>query len=242
MQHRIPRALLGATLALVLAPAAAAAGSGPNVTVRVEGAAKTLLAPTKVRVPSSGSITKAGAPAGSCPAHSAAGALQLATHGRFGGSFSASVGDVFVTSILGESYSSKSTHYFAYFVDNVYATHGICATKPHPGQQLLFAAVPVSDTADYPLAFKGLPGRVRAGHAFTVKVVYVDGKGKTKTRAGARVTGNGIKTVTTGPGGTARITPTKSVVLQLRATHRPAFGAGHTYGYIRTEGQVRVTA
>lgn len=76
MQHRIQRALLGATLALVLTPAAAAAAT--TVTVRVEGASRTLLAPTKVSVPSSGSITKGGAPAGSCPAHSAAGQRSLA--------------------------------------------------------------------------------------------------------------------------------------------------------------------
>ena len=77
----------GAALVLVLVPSAALAASGTPVSVRIEGQSKTLLAAKTVLV-RSGSVTKNHAPRGACPAKSAAGALDAATHHRWSGSWS----------------------------------------------------------------------------------------------------------------------------------------------------------
>src|SRR5439155_1094799 len=78
-------ALCGATIAVfAVTPAAPLAAAGTNVTVRVEGAKKTLLPATSAST-HSGWITKAGTPTGKCPASSAAGALDVATSHNWGG-------------------------------------------------------------------------------------------------------------------------------------------------------------
>ncbi len=76
MQHRIQRALLGATLTLVLTPAAAAAAT------TVTGAGRRCLQDAagadQGQRSQLGLHHQGGAPAGSCPAHSAAGQRALA--------------------------------------------------------------------------------------------------------------------------------------------------------------------
>ena len=79
-------ALGGLTIALALTPTAALAAGPTTVSVRIEGTSRTLLAATNVRT-HSGSITKGGAPAGACPATTAAGALDDAAHHKWTGSY-----------------------------------------------------------------------------------------------------------------------------------------------------------
>jgi hypothetical protein len=95
MKRRSFLALGGASLALAVAPAVAFAA---KVSVRIEGATRTLQAVRTVSTPS-GSITKFGAPSGACPAASALGALNTATHGRWKGKFYASYNDYLIGSI-----------------------------------------------------------------------------------------------------------------------------------------------
>jgi hypothetical protein len=218
MNRRNILALAGAITALALAPATAAQAA--KVTVRVEGKTKTLLAPTVVKV-GSGSVTKFGAPTGACPAASAQGALDTATHHSWIGTWSTTYGpQYFITSILGESYAKSKTYYWGIFVNNRYATTGACLIKLHPGDQLLFATEGMS--AEYPIAVIA-PAHATIGHRFIVKVVAYNAKGKAKPLAGATVSING-HSGKTDKQGTVPLTPSHAGTFTLLATHA---------GYIR---------
>lgn len=223
MHRRQILALGGLTLAFVLAPAGAALAHGPKVTVRVEGRTRTLLAPTVVQA-RGGWITKGGEPSGQCPAGSAAGALDVATHHHWSGKVFASIPGIFITSILGDTETGTS-RYWEVLVDNVAASSGACEIKLHPREQLLFAVVPASGTV-YPLALSA-PAHATAGHAFKVKVVWFDGKGHPKPLAGAHVSG-----VITDSHGIAKIVAHHDGTLVLHADK---------HGYIRAPVRVRVS-
>ncbi len=228
----------GATLALALTPALAGAAAKPGggsttVTVRVEGLGRTLVAPTQVTVPTSGWITKGGTPKGKCSARTAAGALDIATHHRWGGSYTTSFG-LELTSILGETHAFTSKAYWSLWIGNRFGTAGICALKPRRGEQLLFAALPdtlPSSKKGYPVVIAA-PATDSAGHAFRVTVDYVGENGKRIPLAHARVAGTGVS-ATTNTHGVATIDPHKSGVLVLKAS---------APGYIRSAPEtVRVS-
>jgi hypothetical protein len=225
MHRRRTFALGGATLALATMPAVAlaakAGGGGTPVTVRVEGLNRTLLAPTQVKAPKKGWITKGGTPKGQCSAKTAAGALDVATRHRWGGKWTSSFG-LELTRIFAETHLFTSKDYWSVWVDNKFAPAGICGLKLRRGEQLLFAAVP--DTFNgYPLTLAA-PRNATAGKAFTVTVTYLGNKGKRTRLAGARVTGRGVS-ATTNSRGVARIIPAKAGTLVLKATDN---------GYIRS--------
>lgn len=221
MSVRSTFALAGASLALVAAPTAVAAAagtassaSGTTVSVRVEGVKRALLAPTTVHT-HSGSITTGGAPTGTCPATDAAGALDVATHHRWNGTYSSGLG-IEVTQILGETDKySPHGHYWEIFVNHKAAAAGICGLTLHAGEQILFAAVPATGTV-YPLALSG-PSKVTAGKAFSLRVTAYNAKGVAKPVAGVHVAGashasnaHGLITVTESHRGTSHFTASGS--------------------------------
>jgi hypothetical protein len=211
-------ALGGATIAVILAPSAALAAGGSKVTVRVEGVSKTLLAPSAVQT-HAGWITKDGTPRGKCPETSAAGALDVATHHRWGGSYETGAG-LEITSIFGETHTFASNKYFwEIFVNNKAAAVGACEQKLHQGDQLLFAAVPQKGYA-YPIAIRA-PRNATAGHRFDVKVVWFNAKGRPKPLAGAVVSVHG-KTVKTKGRGTVGITWSSPGTVVIHAS-RPGY-------------------
>ena len=116
------------------------AAAGPTVTVRIEGAKRTLLAATAVHT-TRGWLTRGGAPKGACSAASAAGALRSRPRGRWSGSWESKYGDYFVTRILGDTEGGK-TSYWDLLVNNVAASTGACGVKLRNGDHLVFAAVP----------------------------------------------------------------------------------------------------
>jgi hypothetical protein len=206
----------GATVALALAPTAALAAGGTTVVnVRVEGTARTLLASTNVQT-HTGSITQGGTPAGTCPATSGAGALDVATHHKWVGAYSSSLG-LSVTSILGESHPFTSSDYWSIWVDNKFAPSGVCGLKLHRGEQLLFAAVPQKGN-EFPIVLTG-PSHATAGHPFKVKATYYNAKGVAKPLAKAHLTTGSVK-LTTSHNGTASIVTTKSGPVKIRATSK----------------------
>ena len=223
-------------MALVFAPSALAAG--PAVTVRVEGKTKTLLAP-KVVHPKSGWITRGGLKQGECSADSALGALDAATHHRWHGTYSSQYGE-FVSAILGENYGASTKDFWEIFVDHVAATSGACSLKPHRGEQLLFAGVPVRDLADYLVGLKVSRSHGTVGQAVTVTVDYWDAKGKAHPLPGAQVTGTGLNVVSTNAHGVAQITLTKAGTVVLRADHAEFRKNKDWYGYVRS-APVRIT-
>lgn len=136
MHRKTIAALVGAlVMAVAVSGVALAAGSGPAVSVTVRTPNKTLLHATGVHG-EKGWITKGKTPRGKCPGSSAAGALDAATHGKWGGKYSASVGGTFVTSILGVK--AKGKHFWEIVVNGKPASLGICALKLKSGEKLLF--------------------------------------------------------------------------------------------------------
>ncbi len=224
MQVRRTFALWGATVALVLVPSAVVRAAGTSVSVRVEGKTRTLLAATVVHT-RAGSITKGGTPPGACPATSAAGALDVATHHRWNGSYGTY--GLSVTSILGETHPiAPPRYYWSIWVNNRYAPAGVCGLKLHRGEQLLFAAV--SDKGSpYPIVITG-PRHATAGHPFALKASYDNAKGVAKPLSGVRITG---ASEVTSRRGTVMITAPRAGALKLTASRR---------GYIRAETTVRV--
>jgi hypothetical protein len=133
MKMRLLSLLLGAFLSsLAIVPAGALAKS---VSVRVEGATHTLVERSVVTL-GTGSVSKDGNPAHSCPAGSAAGALEEAADGSWSGSWSDSLG-YFISTIRGETHSG-SPDFWSFWVNDRLATTGICQLKPKDGDELLF--------------------------------------------------------------------------------------------------------
>ena len=228
MKHRI--ALLGAITTMLAGPAAAFAAGG--VGVRVEGQSKTLVAATTVHL-HAGWITKGGLKKGGCSAKSAAGALDVATHHRWNGVHFKSFPGLLVDTILGVKYGATAKYYWGFFVNGVSASQGACAVRPHAGDQILFAAVPTTDSGDYTLVVTGAPKQATAGQAFTVKVDYVNAKGKRVALGGATLSGRDFAPAVTAADGTATITPTAAGKLVLGATHGSITQGKHTFGYVR---------
>jgi hypothetical protein len=207
-----------ASMLVLVMPASAKPGAP---TIRIEGAKKTVLGSTPVSA--TGTVVKRGGH--SCPGSSAAGALTRATHGHWSGKWFSGLGfEVFTIKRETDQFSTTHT-YWELFVDNVAASAGMCSVKLHPGEHVLFAAVPANGT-DYPLAINA-PRTAAAGHAFTVKVRRFDAKGRAKPLAGAVVDGK-----RTARNGTVRITPAKTGTLIVRASK---------HGYIRDETTVKVS-
>jgi hypothetical protein len=221
MKYRI-RALLGAgALALLVAPAAAVAKPGKTVTIRVEGVSKTLLAPTAVKVPTSGWITKGHTPKGACSATTAAGALDVATHHRWNGTWEANYNAMFVTSVLGQRYGSKAKDYWSIWVNGRYAQSGICNLKLHKGDQLLFAAVSTTGNS-LPLILRTSASRTHVGSRVTITAGYAGKHGLTPV-AGVKVSAGGV-TEQTDKKGHATFTIAHTGTLVVR---------GDAKGYIR---------
>jgi hypothetical protein len=123
-------AVVGSTGAL-----AAAGSSGPAVSVKVQTPQKTLLNVTGVHG-GHGWITKGGTPRGKCPAASAAGALDSATHGKWTGKYYSSVPGIFVESILG--HAPGKNHFWELVVNGKVAQKGICDITLRNNERLLF--------------------------------------------------------------------------------------------------------
>jgi hypothetical protein len=224
MKSRAILALAGASLALAVAPGVAQAGQ--TVSVRIEGASKTLQAARTVTTPS-GSITKFGAPAGVCPAASAAGALDAATNGRWKATFYSSFNDYLISSILGETPNAK-TGYWGLWVNNRYATKGACEIKLKPADRILFAVDSVKKH-EHPLGIIA-PATATVGQPLTLKAVSYSDQGKATPRAG--VSFNGVKGKTDKQG--------KLTVTVLTSKKAPVIFTGSEKGYIRASATVKI--
>jgi hypothetical protein len=131
--------VIASTLALAaatLVPAVAGAASGPSVKVTIKTLTKTLL-PATSEHGKSGWVRKGGAPRGKCPGNTAAGALDVATHGRWTATYYSKYSDVFINSIMGAKPPSKK-YFWEILVNGKPASTGACEIKLRPGQRLVF--------------------------------------------------------------------------------------------------------
>ena len=203
------RSLTAVAVPVVLASVAAgpALASAPPVSVRVEGPSQTLLSMTNVLAPSHGSITVGHTPKGQCPADSAAGALDQATHGRFSGKYYKGLG-IDVGTILGRRLSFAQGSYWGFYINDRLSSKGVCSAKLARGESLLFAAIPAKGKTPLPLVVKA-PASATAGDPVTVKVYdYPSRSNATKPVAGATIDG-----VKTNRNGTAQVTLTRTTSL-----------------------------
>jgi len=209
---------LAAGFLSLLASASPALAAPAAVTVRVEGAASTVVAETPVATTAT-PVVKQGNP---CSGTSAGGALELATAGDWGGSYFAGLGQT-VDRVRSESYavSSSSSRYWALWVNNAPATTGICTTELQTGDEVLlfvdcFGAGCVNPK---PLILTA-PRNGRRGQPLVVKVeeVTIDANftANRGPSAGVSITGAG-PAVLTGSDGTATLTPDRPGALTLTA-------------------------
>jgi hypothetical protein len=212
--------LASAIAALCLVVVSTALAAGTSVSVRVEGLKRTLLPAKVVQTHGGSSVTKGGTPAGTCPSTSAAGAFNTATKGRWNGSYSSGIGTE-INSILGETHTyTPNGYYWGIWVDNKFATQGICDLKLHRGEQLLFAPAPAKGFV-YPIVLTA-PHGATAGRSFQVKASYYNAKGARKPLAGATFKGISGKT---NQQGVVSVTAQKKGKLSLTASAK---------GYIRS--------
>jgi hypothetical protein len=193
---------LAALAAAFTGAAAKAASASSAITVRVEGPRSTLLPATAVTL-GAGKFTKNGIPADSCPGTSAGGALQVATHGDWVGSWSASYHSYFLSGIDGITYPENGAEYWAFWVNDAPSATGICSYQPKAGDSLLFFPDCYGKKCPKNAGVLGVkaPSVVRAGKPFTVFVTaYSDAKGTPSQAAGATVRAGALAVRTTSAG------------------------------------------
>jgi hypothetical protein len=208
----LPAVLLSAVLCLALPVCAAQAASPATVTVRVVGAgpAYPTLLPTTTVTTSTAPVVKDGQPADACTGTSAAGALELATKGNWGGEWSSSFG-YGVETIEGVSYPFTQPDYWTFWLNNKPSETGVCGAELDTGDSVLFFVNCYSEeVAGCPAAANPLsvavPTSVNVGAPTSVLVTsYANETGVPSPAAGAIITGGGVD-ATTDPTGQATLT------------------------------------
>jgi hypothetical protein len=211
--------LLVAVAATLLGGVPAAAATSAAVSVRVEGSKATLVASTNV-VLTANKVVKNGVAADSCPGHSAAGALELATHGDWSGTWSASYRSYFLTGIEGLTFPSSGAEYWAFWVNDAPSAAGICSYVPKRGDSLLFFPDCYGKSCPKSAGVLGAkaPAVALVGKTVVVTVTaYSDAKGTPSPAAGATVRGGGVQ-ARTGSGGTATVSFAHAGEQQLEVT------------------------
>jgi hypothetical protein len=196
-------ALLAATLlAVCAAPAAAVESSPATVTVRVEGLTETKLAATTVTTTTE-PVVKDSDPEHSCPGTSAAGALEIATHGSWAGTWFGGLG-YSVDTILGENHSFEEGFYWSFWLDEKEAATGVCGAALQPGDRVLFfpASTCFGEECPAPSLPLGVeaPASARVGEPVAVVVKRYSFGGESTPLAGAGVSGGGASATTDGAG------------------------------------------
>ena len=126
--------LLVAGLLLLIAAAPAGAAGPATVTVRVEGAADTLVPRTSVTT-TTAPVNKDGVSGHDCTGTSVAGALERATGGAWTATWSSSF-KYFVTAIKGEA--PAGSEFFTLWVNGKSSQLGVCDAELQQGDEVLF--------------------------------------------------------------------------------------------------------
>ena len=221
----------GLLVLLALASSAQAA----KVTVRVEGAADTLVPRTTVQT-TGAAVNKDGVH--SCDGNRLIGALEIGTGGQWTGPwFGGTINDYSVFTVKGETYDFSGTDFWAYSLNNRDSFTGPCNTTIQDGDEIVYypSRCEVGPAPDFAcmnppvqlLGLQGVPGAADKGAPFTVKVVRFDGNGAATAEPGATVAGGGAG-ATTGADGTATLALAATGVATLKATKT---------GAVRTAGE-----
>jgi hypothetical protein len=197
--------LLALALLVLMAPAALAAGPA-TVTVEVEGASETKVPPMQVTTTTAAVVknNSEGHPEGSCTGTSAAGALELATAGNWGGKWYGGALGYGVESIAGESYPFTGSYFWDFWLNNkAEEEHGICGVELNAGDRVLLfpCHFEMGVACPTPLGIEA-PAVANAGEAVTVTVKQYNTKGEASPAIGANVAGGGMNATTDSQGHT----------------------------------------
>jgi hypothetical protein len=194
-------AMLLSLLALLALAATAPAAEPATVTVEVEGVSETKLPPTQVTT-TTAPVIKDGEPEHACPGTNAAGALQLATAGNWGGKWYG--GEIkegkfkglgyAVETIEGESHAFGSGYYWELWLNDKAEEEGACEAELHNGDQVLLFPCPETGTCPTPLGIEA-PTSANAGEAVTVAVKQYNANGEASPAVGATVSGGGTSAI-----------------------------------------------
>jgi len=223
--RRISLALGAACLSLSVSASPALASAPATVTVRVEGLTETLIPPTRVTTTTT-PVIKDGKPEDSCPGTSAAGALELATAGNWGGIwFGGGVKEgqfvglgYTVETIAGENYPFSGNSFWDLWInDKAEEEHGVCGAEMQAGDQvLLFPCDFEEGPCPNPLGIEA-PASANVGEPVTVAIKKYGTEGKASEIAGATVAYEAAN-ATTNSGGHATLTFSHAGEATVRAT------------------------
>jgi hypothetical protein len=224
-----PLASIMLAVVLMLIAASTATASGPaTVTVRIEGLNETKLAATHVTT-TTAPVVKDGKPADACPGTSAAGALELATGGNWGGTwYGGKVEEgkfkglgYSVETILGETWTFSSGSFWNFWVDNKAQEEGVCEHELQPGEQVLLYPCHFEEGHECPnpLALE-VPSTAGVGEPVPVTVKRYAANGTATPAAGATVTGAAAPAVTDSEGhATVTLSQVGSATLNAAASN-----------------------
>ncbi len=215
--RRISLALGIACLALFAFVSSAPAAGPATVTVRVEGLSSTLLPPTQVTT-TTAPVVKDNNPADACPGTSAAGALELATGGNWGGTwFGGSVENgefkglgYAIESIEGEAHLFEEVpadYFWSFWLNHVEQEVGACAVEPESGSEVLFIPScfgPACPPTPSPLGIEA-PSSAALGEPVSVKVSRYSSSGAATPVQGATIAYDGRMQAVTAADGRAQL-------------------------------------
>lgn len=203
MNRRLIGSVVGALATASMAAPLAHAAAPAKVSVRVESLTGTLAARTvtTTRTP----VSKDGG-AHSCTGTSAAGALELATAGRWSATWFDGLGYA-----LDAAYGVRAAgfDYWALWINGRASMTGLCDTELQPGDEVLEfvchdATAPTYSCKNRPLALVAPRGRFQPGTPVTIRVVTLNDDGSTAPAAGALVSG-GERAVRSDARGNAKV-------------------------------------
>jgi hypothetical protein len=207
------RAGLVAGLVCLAVPVAASAAGPANVTVRVEGAADTLL-PRGAVATTTTPVNKTGRQGEECSGTSAAGALERATNGEWAGAWSQY--GYSVDEIKKERHTFSDPEFWSIWLNGKPTSTGLCDTELQEGDSVLFFPQENCFGANcnpFEVLDLQVPATAQRGVAFTAKVVQLSGgfdESFNPTVAASPADGATISVpggaVTTGADGTAQVT------------------------------------
>jgi hypothetical protein len=213
MKIRSRAGLAAGVVAATLCAAPAQAAAPATVTFRAEGRQSTFVPKTVVTTTTT-PVNKDGTH--SCTGTSAAGALERATAGDWGGTWFDGFG-YGVDRIRAESSDPDST-YWALWINYRYSQTGACGTELAPGNDVLFAIDCFAGCNPRgPLRLSRVPRLARPGSTADVLVEAFDISGPQGPAAGATVRAGG-RDYTTGADGIAHVTFSGQGPVNVRAT------------------------
>jgi hypothetical protein len=215
LHHHRLAGLVAGLLSLALAPPALA---GPNVTIRIEGKAKTLVEEQRLAAPD-GRVSAGDG--NSCSGDTALGAMHQAVGGDWSGPWGGTT--YFIERIRDENYPFGATpDGWTYWVNGREAMVGACEYPLQEGDDVLYLVSrcewdgsKCANDPVLPLELR-VPATARTDAPSEVTVVMLDGMGGTKPADHARIVGPGVD-ATTDAQGRASITFAQAGQIALKA-------------------------